>query len=183
MQTVCVLHKCLCQCGITTGSQAGIASKLDNCFGWWISIWPKVQTRKLRSQLLEEPKPIQSNCMVCGLRALYVAVYLCAWGKGRPGSQEPAGWHWELRDQGVQVLLLDVLRVWGCGGSVSVLGWVEMYDYVQDKNGVSTRGQLQAPELNAPMTPGAKSRCWLLDRPSKASYRSHPCWVCEYISN
>lgn len=33
MQTVCVLHGCLCQYGITTGSQAGIARKLDEWLG------------------------------------------------------------------------------------------------------------------------------------------------------
>lgn len=27
------------------------------------------------------------------------------------GARESAGWHWELRAQGVQVLLLDVLSV------------------------------------------------------------------------
>lgn len=37
------------------------------------------------------------------------------------------------------------------------------------------RGEMKAPELYVQMAPSAKSRCWLLDRPSMASHSGNPC--------
>ena len=42
---VCVLHACICQCGITTKSQAGVASKSDEWLECRVSMWPKVWAR------------------------------------------------------------------------------------------------------------------------------------------
>lgn len=60
VQSVCVLHGCESQCGITTECQAGVVSESDEWLGCQVSTWPKGpdtgETRGFTSQLLQAPR-------------------------------------------------------------------------------------------------------------------------------